>query len=146
MRRSDRPADPPSDYNSIMPVPPPQLSPHTTPTRLDLKKDEKLAIEWQDGTHSVYPISLLRTMCPCALCKTVREGEKKTAEAKPAGAKGLSLKILPGKFSAPLAVISAELVGNYALRLEWSDQHGSGIYSFQYLREIGDVKREDVKT
>jgi DUF971 family protein len=28
------------------------------------------------------------------------------------------------------------LVGNYALRIDWSDTHGSGIYSFQYLREI----------
>jgi DUF971 family protein len=27
-------------------------------------------------------------------------------------------------------------VGNYALRIDWSDSHGSGIYSFQYLREI----------
>jgi len=33
-------------------------------------------------------------------------------------------------------VLKAELVGNYALRIDWSDDHGSGIYSFEYLREI----------
>jgi len=36
----------------------------------------------------------------------------------------------------PPSVLKAELVGNYALRIDWSDDHGSGIYSFEYLREI----------
>ena len=35
-----------------------------------------------------------------------------------------------------LTVESAELVGNYALRLRFSDGHDTGIYSWQYLREI----------
>jgi DUF971 family protein len=47
-----------------------------------------------------------------------------------------SLTILPGNYAEPLKVTAVERVGNYALRLEWSDSHGSGIYSFQYLREI----------
>jgi DUF971 family protein len=67
-------------------------------------------------------------MCPCAQCRIVRagEGEKKKS----------SLHILPGNFSEPLSVVHAELVGNYALRIDWSDQHSSGIYSFEYLREL----------
>ena len=100
----------------------------TTPLRLNLKKDEKLEIEWQDGLKSTYPLGMLRAMCPCALCRTVREEEK--------GKKKPLLQILPGNYATPLAVVDAELVGGYALRLEWSDNHGSGIYSFQYLREI----------
>ena len=35
-----------------------------------------------------------------------------------------------------MVVHTAELVGNYALRIEWSDQHASGIYSWDYLRQI----------
>jgi DUF971 family protein len=101
--------------------------PRTTPVRLDLKRDEKLEIQWQDGTVCHYSISLLRTRCPCASCKTVREEKQ---------AKKSLLQILPGNFSEPLSAISAELVGNYALKIAWSDNHGSGIYSFQYLREI----------
>jgi len=104
------------------------MSPQTTPVRLNLKKDEKLEIEWQDGRVCVYTISMLRSMCPCAMCRTIRqesEGKKKPL-----------LQILPGNYSAPMTALSAELVGNYALKIEWSDQHGSGIYSFQYLREI----------
>lgn len=109
------------------------MSLQTHPIRLNLKKDEKLEIEWQDGLTSVYPISMLRAMCPCALCKTVREEEK--------GKKKPLLQILPGNWSRPLAVVDAELVGGYAIRLDWSDDHGSGIYSFQYLREISPQQK-----
>ena len=122
------------------------MTPQTTPTRLNLKKDEKLEIDWQDGVRGVYSISYLRAMCPCAQCKLVREGEKTKAAAATAAAtaegavpqkkRKASLTILPGNYAQPLAAVGAELVGNYALRIDWSDNHGSGIYSFQYLREI----------
>ena len=50
------------------------MSPETTPIRLDLKKTEQLEIDWQDGQHCTYSLSLLRTMCPCAQCRMVRDG------------------------------------------------------------------------
>lgn len=107
------------------------------PVRLNLKKDEKLEIEWRDGHKSTYSITYLRTMCPCAVCKGVRTGYggHPPAIGGPAPKK-TSLTILPGNYAAPLTALSAELVGNYALRIDWSDDHGSGIYSFDYLREI----------
>ena len=109
------------------------MTPATTPISLDLKRTERLEIQWQDGRTCVYPIAYLRTMCPCAQCRKVREGEAAPpGETKPT----TRLTILPGNFAAPLQAVSAELVGNYALRIEWSDQHASGIYSFTYLREI----------
>jgi DUF971 family protein len=103
------------------------MSLQTTPLRLNLKKDEKLEIEWQDGATSAYPLGMLRSMCPCALCKTEREQALK---------KKTLLPILPGNYAGKLEVLNAELVGGYALRLDWSDGHGSGIYSFDYLREL----------
>jgi DUF971 family protein len=99
----------------------------TPPAKILLKRDEKLEIVWQDGQVSVYPLAFLRSMCPCATCKEVRADGKSRKS---------SLTILPGNYSVPLRVESVEKVGNYALRLEWSDEHGSGIYSYQYLREI----------
>ena len=45
------------------------MTPATTPTRLNLKKDEKLDVTWQDGHTSTYSIAYLRTMCPCAVCR-----------------------------------------------------------------------------
>src|SRR4051812_6810244 len=110
------------------------MTPQTTPLRLDLKKDEKLEIDWQDGRRGVYSIALLRAMCPCAQCKVVRESAAAagtSSGAAPAQQKKTSrLNILPGNYSKPLAAVGAELVGNYALRIDWSDDHGSGIYSF----------------
>ena len=115
------------------------MTPQTTPLRLNLIKDRQLEIDWQDGRRCVYPIDYLRSMCPCAQCKVVRAGP--AGDAPPAGGataatKKARLTILPGNYAQPLSAVSAELVGNYALRIEWSDQHGSGIYSFTYLREI----------
>ena len=111
--------------------------PSTTPVRLDLQRDARLTIDWADGRTSVYPVAVLRTMCPCALCRSVRDGaDPHDISPKPSGKKKPLLNILPGNFADPVRVLSAELVGNYAIRLEWSDDHGSGIYSFQYLREI----------
>src|SRR4051794_22039433 len=49
------------------------VTPTTRPTRLDLKKTERLEVDWQDGRTCVSPLSLLRSMCPCATCKTFRE-------------------------------------------------------------------------
>jgi DUF971 family protein len=104
------------------------MSSSATPRSLHLKRDEKLEIDWSDGKKCVYPITLLRTMCPCAACRTVREGE--------ALKKKSALTILPGNFAEPIVASSAQLVGNYALQINWSDGHDSGIYSFEYLREI----------
>jgi DUF971 family protein len=104
------------------------------PAKLDLKKDEKLEILWKDGQRSVYTLSYLRSMCPCAACKEVRlqQSQRKSL-----------LNILPGNYANPLTVTHAELVGNYAMRIDWSDDHGSGIYSFEYLRSISPPKKEN---
>ena len=120
------------------------VTPATTPTRLHLKKDERLEVDWADGRRCVYPVAYLRSMCPCAQCRTVREGGDAAhphgaAPAAPDAAaprKKPLLTILPGNYAKPVAAVSAEMVGNYGVRIEWSDQHGSGIYSFHYLRDI----------
>lgn len=95
------------------------------PTRLKLDKAKELLVDWSDGRHSVYPIAYLRRNCPCAACKTDRAAQKKSR-----------LHVMSASPSGPLSVLSAEPVGNYAIKLHWSDGHGSGIYSFDYLREI----------
>jgi len=110
--------------------------PLVTPQRLNLKKDEHLQIDWLDGSTNTYSLSLLRTMCPCAQCRIVREGKDphqllQSERPKP------KLTMLPGNFAVPLTVVAANLVGNYALKIQWSDNHEAGIYSFEYLKEIG---------
>lgn len=98
-----------------------------TPTNLKLKKDEKLSIDWSDGTHSEFTVAKLRKFCPCAACKDLRK-EMSTNR----------LTVLPPGtvVDGPIVVEKAELVGNYAIRITWSDGHATGIYSFTYLREL----------
>lgn len=97
------------------------------PTKLDLKKDRGLTIEWEDGQTSYYSIAYLRRMSPSADMRQLREEMAKNP-----------LTVLPNKGSSagPLTALSAELVGNYALKIAFSDGHDTGIYSWRYLREI----------
>ncbi len=76
-------------------------------------------IDWGDGHKSVYPHVILRGYCPCAGC----QGHTGTISFVPA--EGIALEL-----------DDIEVVGNYALRLQWFDGHGSGLYSFRYLRAL----------
>ena len=114
-----------------------------TPRRLDLKRDDRLRIEWPDGEGSI-SVTDLRRLCPCAACKMAREGKDPhqlfgpaTGAAKPAK-RSLKLGVIPAALAAGprVAVERAEAVGNYALRLHFTDGHQSGIYSWAYLREL----------
>lgn len=96
-----------------------------TPAKIKLKgENEALAIEWSDGHTSAYPYQYLRDKCPCATCSEMG------APAHPAPT---PFPILGQK---PLKPDHAELVGRYALQIYWNDGHSSGIYSFDYLREM----------
>lgn len=103
-----------------------------TPISLDLKKDRGLTIAWADGTSSYYPIAYLRRMSPSADMKELRDELARNP-----------LTVLPAQGSrAPLTALDAQLVGNYAIKISFSDGHSSGIYSFAYLRSI-DPARQD---
>jgi DUF971 family protein len=38
-------------------------------------------------------------------------------------------------------MLHVEEVGSYAIRIDWSDGHGTGIYSFDHLRRICPCKK-----
>jgi DUF971 family protein len=77
-------------------------------------------IVWADGHVSEYLNSQLRAHCPCAGCRA----------AAPPG-----LPIIADS-AATLYPVQIGLVGRYAVSVEWSDGHDSGIYSYQTLREL----------
>lgn len=98
------------------------------PKHLDLKKDSALTITWEDGRVSVYPIAYLRKLSPSADMRELRDQQERNP-----------LTVLPSKFAdheGPLTAVDAELLGNYAIKITFSDGHNTGIYSWQYLREI----------
>jgi len=39
-------------------------------------------------------------------------------------------------FKPALKMLGVEAVGNYAIRINWSDGHNSGIYSYEHFRRI----------
>ena len=97
-----------------------------SPHHLDLKKDTALTITWQDGHESVYPISHLRRLSPSADMRELRKSMKKNP-----------LTILPSSGnSGTVTAIDAELVGNYAIKITFSDGHATGLYTWDYPREI----------
>jgi DUF971 family protein len=97
---------------------------------MDLKRDRGLTIQWDDGASSYYSIGYLRRMSPSAEAREVREKLKKNP-----------LTVLPASPpSGPLVAVDAELVGNYAIKIVFSDGHSTGIYSWDYLREIDPVE------
>ena len=87
-----------------------------------------LTIEWDDGSHCEYPLAGLRVACPCAEC---RGGDENMGLP---GSPEMLREPLPEGRSAEL--VSAEVVGNYALQLVWKDGHSYGIYSWEYLRQL----------
>lgn len=117
---------PPPSPPSAAPAPPAPPSP-PVPLRMHLDRHRHLEITWAAGERSIYPLETLRSQCPCATCKKFRE-EQATRKSL--------LNLLPGNYGSQLRVEKAELVGNYAIQLHWSDQHASGIYSWEYLYSI----------
>jgi DUF971 family protein len=99
------------------------------PRELDLKKDEGLRIVWADGRASFYPVAHLRKMSPSAEARELRSQMQRNP-----------LTVLTGRAAStspgPLAILDADLVGNYAIRFRFSDGHTTGIYSWEYLRSI----------
>lgn len=90
------------------------------PTRIDAHPDV-FFIVWDDGHESTYPNKYLRFMCGCAVCVSETTGQRVVRE-----------DAIPDDVH-PLQVGA---VGNYAVQIFWSDNHNTGIYSFERLRLI----------
>ncbi len=83
-----------------------------------------MEIDWPDGHTSRLSFEQLRVECPCAECKGHTPEEA---------------RIITGKEDVGLADIQP--VGNYAVQLHFTDGHGTGIYTWEYLRHLGNVRK-----
>jgi len=96
------------------------------PKRLHLDRERGLEIEWTDGRIDLLSIEHLRRNSPSADARELRA----EIDRNP-------LAVLPsGAASGPLRANGAELVGNYAVRILFSDGHSTGIYTWAYLRSL----------
>jgi DUF971 family protein len=86
------------------------------------RRDDGILIEWDDqGHHGFYPARALRLACPCAACVEEMSGRP---------------LLQPDKVPSDIRPVSLALVGAYGLRINWSDGHGTGIYTFEQLLRI----------
>ncbi|MFP8874507.1 MAG: gamma-butyrobetaine hydroxylase-like domain-containing protein [Myxococcota bacterium] len=95
--------------------------PSTTPTQIQQMGPDALAIRWRDGHESVYPVRELRLACACAECVDEWTG---------------ATRLDPSSIPEDVRPTSIKSVGRYAIQIDWSDGHNTGIYSFEQLRKL----------
>jgi DUF971 family protein len=92
------------------------------PKEIRLKKAEKiLEIEFDDGKVFGLPAELLRVESPSA--EVMGHGPSQKT-------------IVAGR--RDVGIMELEPVGHYAVRIKFDDLHDTGIYSWQYLRQLGE--------
>jgi DUF971 family protein len=94
------------------------------PEALDVTERGEIRILWPGGREVTIPAARLRDACPCAGC--VEEGT---------GRKLLDPATIPADIR-PVQILG---VGNYAVQIQWSDGHSTGIYSWRTLREASGL-------
>ena len=83
---------------------------------------KELRLFWDNGHESIYTLEQLRDICPCASCagETLLLHEYRPPEPD---------RTTPGRYE----LRGIELVGSYAIQLQWGDGHGTGIYTWDLL-------------
>ena len=93
-----------------------------TATAVELSKDQQhLQLTWSDGATTHVEARTLRQACPCAGCVEEWTGRR---------------TLDPESVPANVKVLEVETVGNYALSFSFSDAHRTGIYQWEYLRNL----------
>ncbi|MGD9885695.1 MAG: gamma-butyrobetaine hydroxylase-like domain-containing protein [Reyranella sp.] len=90
-----------------------------------LSQEAKLEVEFSDARTFALPAEYLRVESPSAEVQGHGPSQK---------------KIVAGK--RRVTISSIEAVGHYAVRLIFDDGHDSGIFSWSYLRELGEEQAE----
>jgi DUF971 family protein len=92
------------------------------PTELRVSKDrQRLAVTFNDGRSFDLSAEMLRVLSPSAEVQGHGPGQKLT---------------VPGKRN--VAIIAMTPTGNYAVRIGFDDMHDTGIFTWTYLRELGE--------
>ena len=93
-------------------------------SQIKLSSPNELSVLWDTGHASIISIRSLRDRCPCAGC----QGETVLLKTyKPAPQPDL-----PGKYDLK----GIQQIGRYAIQISWGDGHSTGIYTWEYLRNL----------
>ena len=95
-----------------------------SPKNIKVHKDQRvLELIWADSDISCLQFRTVRQNCPCAVCVDEFTGKQ---------------LLDPESVPVDLGLLEVSLCGNYALRIRWSDNHDSGLFTWNRLRSIGD--------
>jgi DUF971 family protein len=86
-----------------------------------LSADKRLEVGFDNGVRFSYPAELLRVESPSAEVQGHSASEK---------------KIVAGR--KHVGIMEIEPVGNYAIRIKFDDLHDTGLFSWQYLYQLGE--------
>ncbi len=92
-----------------------------TPVQIKIK-NQSLYIRWDDNSESLIKLANLRRECPCALCEAERKEQ--------------STSYIPIYSAEQLNIKNIQIVGSYAIGINWKDEHNTGIYTFDHLKKI----------
>jgi DUF971 family protein len=114
-----------------MPTP---LDPRKKPisVKIHVSTGTGMDITWADGHSSHYDFAYLRDECPCATCNDERNKKAELQSTAPGFASSPALPMFKPKPRAN----SATQVGSYAIQIQFTDGHSTGIYSYDHLRNI----------
>ncbi len=90
-----------------------------------LAADKRLEVDFDNGVTFSYPVELLRVESPSAEVQGHGPGDK---------------KVVAGR--RHVGIMEIEPVGNYAVRIKFDDLHDTGIFSWQYLYQLGENQDE----
>ena len=92
------------------------------PLRIErLNEKHSLLLVWPDELSRELPLRELRAECMCARCVDEITGER--------------IVELEG-IDQDIVIRDLKLVGNYALKIAWSDGHDTGLYTWPHLRRL----------
>jgi DUF971 family protein len=97
----------------------------TQPKKIKRTESNTLQITWNDEEITEISLTDLRDKCPCVHC----QGETVIFSSY------IPIKS-PFKAAGFYEIEKIEPVGNYAVQIIWKDKHNTGIYSWEYLKEI----------
>jgi DUF971 family protein len=101
----------------------PQKASSTVRVKRIWQQDERtLAIQWTDDKRSLFDVVELRRQCRCAHCIDEVTHEQ---------------KLNPDDVPESTRPVKVESVGRYALTIQFTDGHRTGIYPFDRLRSLG---------
>ena len=90
-----------------------------------VSEDKRLEVGFDNGMRFSYPAELLRVESPSAEVQGHSPSDK---------------KVLAGR--KHVGILEIEPVGNYAIRIKFDDLHDTGLFSWQYLYQLGENQAE----